>query len=572
MYYKKIDTYKLKVLNKINNLKRFFFFRNNNKEGWWIFRFINSFSFQFHIKHLLWHSPYYYLFYKNFFFLDKENYDNNIFLYYDFCYKFESNFIIIEKYSLIFNLFLNVIEIKDVLALNSISYKIKGNFISISFNNYFKFGYSDSISLNFHYLDIYRLVINLLYDYYYNFLYKLTRYRYILDYKNYNSWVFIKRYFNFIDWFYHSYIRLRIQIYRYLFYGKSIKRFYMKTFKLKNLHSHRMRRMQIIPYWFFFDYYTKLFIYFILNVYYTKINLIFYWFFMFFSCDFKWFIYFNFKYNIKLKILNYLINYYNNLKTIFLLRHYNNILNTIEWILHKIILYVYTWYHVYTYNIFFSYMYMYWVDFYFYTFIFLDSIAIIKEGDNRIYYDSEVYKMLYFPFFLIYKVLYITLFKGFIENFNRGLPEAKLDVINLYNYIYKCVYNYFKYKFDKLTFAQKMRILKSYVYIRDIIYDVKYWFNSYINFFISWIKSLIQLIFKLILYIYKKIIIVYKISKFKYRSYKSMLLIKFKKYLELYKFILLIEFKKYLEFKKYFKWYLNIIIVLNLIILFILII
>jgi len=48
-------------------------------------------------------------------------------------------------------------------------------------------------------MEFYRILIVLLYQYYNNFLYRIIRYRYILDFKNYTFFKFIKRYFNIRD-------------------------------------------------------------------------------------------------------------------------------------------------------------------------------------------------------------------------------------------------------------------------------------------------------------------------------------------------------------------------------------
>ena len=54
------------------------------------------------------------------------------------------------------------------------------------FNNYFDYGNKKPLSNTyFNNVELYRLFINLLFQYYNNFLYRLIRYRYILDYKNY---------------------------------------------------------------------------------------------------------------------------------------------------------------------------------------------------------------------------------------------------------------------------------------------------------------------------------------------------------------------------------------------------
>jgi hypothetical protein len=52
-YNYKIKSYKIKVLRKIKNLKKFFFFNTKRNKGLRIFSYLNTFSIQFHLKHLL---------------------------------------------------------------------------------------------------------------------------------------------------------------------------------------------------------------------------------------------------------------------------------------------------------------------------------------------------------------------------------------------------------------------------------------------------------------------------------------------------------------------------------------
>ena len=324
IYNVKVKTYKLKVLNKINNLKRFFFNHNKYNNGWSLFKYLNSFSLKFHIKHLIWHSPYSFMYFDNnnmMMDLNKNSEFFNVCIYifdykeaieyfkcntiehigdnkYNTLYMFDSkilnkvkerkqqinrlygqfNVVDFREYSVLFNLYLNENIIKEewyslciwnkhTVLLNELFYNYYSNGLNNNYNN------NNNIKMEF-----YRILIVLLYQYYNNFLYRIIRYRYILDFKNYTFLKFIKRYFNIQDWFWHSYIRLRIQIYKYLYYGKMfLKRNYMKTFKLKNLYTHRIRQIKLISFWFYFDKYIKLFIYFLINKYYTKSFFILYW-------------------------------------------------------------------------------------------------------------------------------------------------------------------------------------------------------------------------------------------------------------------------------------------------------
>jgi hypothetical protein len=52
-YIVKTKSYKIKVLRKIKNLKKFFFFNTKRNKGPRIFSFLNTFSIHYHIKHLL---------------------------------------------------------------------------------------------------------------------------------------------------------------------------------------------------------------------------------------------------------------------------------------------------------------------------------------------------------------------------------------------------------------------------------------------------------------------------------------------------------------------------------------
>jgi hypothetical protein len=48
----KIKSYKIKVLRKIKNLKKFFFFNTKRNRGYRIFSFLNTLSISYHFKHL----------------------------------------------------------------------------------------------------------------------------------------------------------------------------------------------------------------------------------------------------------------------------------------------------------------------------------------------------------------------------------------------------------------------------------------------------------------------------------------------------------------------------------------
>jgi hypothetical protein len=52
-YKYKIKSYKIKVLRKIKNLKKFFYYNTKRNKGSRFFSYLNIFSIQFHLKHLL---------------------------------------------------------------------------------------------------------------------------------------------------------------------------------------------------------------------------------------------------------------------------------------------------------------------------------------------------------------------------------------------------------------------------------------------------------------------------------------------------------------------------------------
>ena len=91
----------------------------------------------------------------------------------------------------LFNLYFNTFEVNENI------FNLNGLFIDLDFKNYYSFGKSNYKNPSD--LEIYRLIMNFIIYYYKNFLYRLLRYRYILDYKNYTLFKFFKRYFNISD-------------------------------------------------------------------------------------------------------------------------------------------------------------------------------------------------------------------------------------------------------------------------------------------------------------------------------------------------------------------------------------
>jgi hypothetical protein len=117
LYYIKVKNYRLRTLNKINNLKRFFYLHNKRKSGWSIFKYLNSFFFSFYIKHFLLHSPYSFFNLGNYNKCNMEDMSKSSYYLLYGISNIEKNKIDIEiditKYSFIFNLFLNVIVIDN---------------------------------------------------------------------------------------------------------------------------------------------------------------------------------------------------------------------------------------------------------------------------------------------------------------------------------------------------------------------------------------------------------------------------------------------------------------------------
>jgi len=144
---------------------------------------------------------------------------------------------------MLFNFYLNVIELNNNwYDINkNLDNNIYYNLYSISFSYYYDCGYS--ISKPFHVIDLYRFIINFIFEYYTNFLYRLTRYRYILNYKNYTFYDFIKRYFNFETKF-NFYLKVRILANDLKF----VNRFYKYILTAKNKYSHNAYKKTFAPF------------------------------------------------------------------------------------------------------------------------------------------------------------------------------------------------------------------------------------------------------------------------------------------------------------------------------------
>ena len=258
--------------------------------------------------------------------------------------------VVFYKYSLVFNLYLNIVDIKEGWA-----YFMFDNLININkllfyetYNNYYYNGNNSYRRLDT--LEFYRIIISLLFKYYNNFLYKLSRYLYILDLKNYNFMSFFNRYFNLDNWFWHFYVKFRFQLNTDHLFGRSLEyNFYDYIIDEKNKYAYKVRRIELAPFWFIFYKYIKLFIYLLLNKYYTQNFFVKWW--LNFRLELNLFIkliifYYYLKY--KLKIFYYNLNpwfkfiikvNYNFIITDYRVRAYINKLNNIS-ILSSIYIYI----------------------------------------------------------------------------------------------------------------------------------------------------------------------------------------------------------------------------------------
>jgi hypothetical protein len=267
-YKYKIKSYKIKVLRKIKNLKKFFFHNTKRNKGLRIFSYLNTFSIQFHIKHLLWHSPYSFLLFKNNNIFNNENIKNYYFLY----YSYKKILYNVENYSYIFNLLLNILDIKEEWAYyltDSTTFFINKNLLNLTF--YYCYNYGNFFFYYLNELDIFRIFFVLLKNYYNNFLIKLTQYKYVWENKDYNIIFIIKRYFKY--WYKSCFLKIRYFIYQ-------VHETYIKYLKRKYLHflskKYWIRNcVDLVPFWFIFDYYIKCLIKYLFSKYFIKEHFIF---------------------------------------------------------------------------------------------------------------------------------------------------------------------------------------------------------------------------------------------------------------------------------------------------------
>ena len=476
LYYIKNKSYRLRVLNKINNLKRFFYFQNKHINGWSILKYINSFSLSYHIKHFLWHSPYSFLLFKDTFIVHENNIINtgNFVSSYNLKLKTNRNIIFINSinYIMLFNLFLNVIEINNnwFYILNYKHVNIESNiellnlYNKVFYKTYYNYYYNGyfMISTPFYFIDIYRFSMNFLFEYYNNFLYKLTRYRYILNYKNYTFIEFVKRYF--YKWYDQIYPRIRTQLYRYLAYSKFFRWIWSSKlgFKAINVYGFRAYRKGFIPFWFLYDYYIKLFIFYLLEKYYTKKFFIYYWlnwFNNYLFYNYYLILLFLYFFNFKYFLFKYFLCYFNTLNF--------NILNMFNFLFN--IKHIYLWY--------ISIMFKFDIDI-FYNFNYIKGYLILKW------------------FFLIMNK---AIFNIFDINFNKFIL-IKFYIEKLINYYCNIIFNiknalvYFKpnyYYYNKQRSSRnfhKTKILNT-VFKNTITYRNIYSFN-HLTYNITFFKNI----------------------------------------------------------------------------------
>jgi hypothetical protein len=430
----KVKSYKIKVLRKIKNLKNFFFFNTKRNKGTRIFSLLNTFSISYHLKHLLWHSPYSYYFFKN----------NNILINFKnvknffYIYNFEKKIYNIEDYSYIFNLLLNTFEIKEDWAFfltDNVEYVINNNILELTF--YYVYNYGNFFFYYLNELDIFRIFNSLLKDYYNNFLIKLVRYRFILEKNDYSTINFIIHYLK--QRYQSSYLKMRYFIYQtHETYVRYLKRkiffFLRKRYWVRN-------RVDLIPFWFIFDYYIKCLIKYLFNKYFIKENFIFWW--LNFRLKFSFFFFFwliiqKYKYffleNFKKKYLYFWI----------IILQYLNIMWDIISILYNDILYL-TWYLN----------------------IIKNNYFLLLGLEYNIKIIQSLYKLIFFNYYLNIKVMIMAIFNYIIDLkilllFKYNIQE-KLQLLIKYtqNVKNKMIYlksNYYYFKKQKLLRKRKRHV------------------------------------------------------------------------------------------------------------------
>jgi hypothetical protein len=428
----KIKSYKIKVLRKIGNLKKFFFFNTKRNKGWRLFSYLNTFSIQFHIKHILWHSPYSYLLFKKNNILENEN------LIKSFNYSYYYNRIKynVMDYNYIFNLFLNILDIKEEWAFyltDDVEYSINSNILKLTF--YYVYNYGNFFYFYLNEIDIFRIFNSLLKNYYDNFLIKLTRYRYILELNECTIFTVIIRYLK--QWYNSSYIKLRYFIYQ-------VHETYVKYLKRKWLHFLRKKfwirnRVDSVPFWFFFDYYIKCLIKYLFNKYFIKWHFIIWW-------------------------LNYRLNFsfFFFLWLIIQKYKYYNIL-----FINKTYIWAYMFKHIDIIINIFNYIYKYFILFFWYLNIIFNSFFFSIYKQYNLKMILFLYKLILFNYYFYIKLIiinildfivdlkYLLLFKFNIQEFLKNIFHYIQNVKN------KIIYNksnYYYFKKQKLIRKRKKRV------------------------------------------------------------------------------------------------------------------
>jgi len=268
-YKYRVKAYKIKVLRKIKNLKIFFFFNNERNKGWRIFSYLNTFSIKYHLNHLFWHSPYSYVVFNKNNVLENFKFSSTLFYY---NYNYNKILYNIIAYSYIFNILLNIVDIREEWSYY-LTNNNELNLILLNSTFYYCYNYGNFYFSNLNELDFYIIFVSLLKNYYNNFLIRLIRYQYILEKKDLTIIKFISRYIK--HWYNSIYFKMRYFIYQtHETYIRYIKRKYLrilrKQYWIKN-------HVDLIPFWFIFDYYTKIFIKYLLNKYFIKEKFVLWW-------------------------------------------------------------------------------------------------------------------------------------------------------------------------------------------------------------------------------------------------------------------------------------------------------
>jgi hypothetical protein len=432
----KIKSYKIKVLRKIKNLKKFFFYNTKRNKGTRIFSYLNTFSIQYHLKHLLWHSPYSFLLFKTNNILNNEKI-NKIF-FYEYYYQFTKYDI--NYYSYIFNLLLNILDVKEEWAYfltDNMDFFVNKNLLNLTF--YYCYNYGNFFFYYLNDLDIFRIFFVLLKNYYNNFLIKLTRYKYNFEKKDYNIYFFLKHYI--IHWYKSLYFKIRYFIYQtHETYVRYIKRKYLyflrKKYWIRN-------RVDLIPFWFIFDYYTKCFIKYLLEKYFIKEHFIYWW--LIYRLNFS----FLFIFWLNIQKYKYLNNIFFNKKCFYIFmkvffNNFNYLCNFIINLINNNIL-LFIWYIKIIFNslvfsIFFKY-----------------NINLLKF----------LYKNIFFNYYFYIKVLIINILNSILNL--KYILYFKFNIQDIFPYFTKYLQNikskfvyfksnYYYYKKQKLIRKRKRRI------------------------------------------------------------------------------------------------------------------